>query len=85
MFDFDRFEQTAAWLEYCDGMSRFAAETESARRQGVKRHEAISMGRAAQARDRGEANSGHAADDLPRVQSHQAQQAGQVPVGNVQA
>jgi len=40
-YDADQFEQTAAWLEYCDGMSRFAAETEAARRQGVLRKEAL--------------------------------------------
>lgn len=40
MIDIERYEHTAAWLEYCDGMTRFAAETEAARRQGVKRWEA---------------------------------------------
>lgn len=39
--DIDRFEGTAAWLEYCDGMTRFAAETEAARRQGMTRWEAM--------------------------------------------
>lgn len=39
MIDLDAYEQTSAWLEYCDGMSRFEAETEAARRQGLKRHE----------------------------------------------
>lgn len=37
----ERFEETAAWLEYCDGMTRFEAETEAARRQGKQRWECI--------------------------------------------
>jgi hypothetical protein len=41
VIDVDQFEERAAWLEYCDGMSRFEAETEAARRQGVKRWEAL--------------------------------------------
>ena len=45
MIDLDAYEQTAAWLEYCDGMSRFEAETEAARRQGKKRFEVINAKR----------------------------------------
>ena len=41
MIDVDQFENTAAWLEHCDGMTRFQAETEAARRQGVLRKEAL--------------------------------------------
>lgn len=40
-FCVDQFENTAAWLEYCDGMTQFQAETEAARRQGVLRGEAL--------------------------------------------
>lgn len=43
--DIDQFENTAAWLEYCDGMSRFQAETEAARRQGLQRWEIINAKR----------------------------------------
>lgn len=39
--DIDQFENCAAWLEYCEGFTRFEAETEAARRQGVKRYEAM--------------------------------------------
>ncbi|MBS9717248.1 hypothetical protein ACFFUT_05620 [Pseudohalocynthiibacter aestuariivivens] len=39
--DIERFEHTAAWLEYCEDMPRFHAETEAARRQGFKRHEVM--------------------------------------------
>lgn len=41
VIDVDQFEERAAILEYCDGMSRFEAETEAAKRQGVKRWEAL--------------------------------------------
>lgn len=41
MIDVDRFEETAAWLQYCDGMTQFQAETEAARRQGLQRKEAL--------------------------------------------
>ncbi len=44
-FDLDRYENTAAWLEHCDGMTRFQAETEAARRQGLQRWEAIKHGK----------------------------------------
>lgn len=41
VIDVDRFETTAAWLQYCDGMTQFQAETEAARRQGLQRKEAL--------------------------------------------
>ena len=41
VMDVDQFENTAAWLQYCDGMTRFQAETEAARRQGLQRKEAL--------------------------------------------
>lgn len=73
MIDLDQFENTAAWLEHCDGMSRFAAETEAARRQGVKRWQVMdhakNNGGDTQGRgDQRQASSRHAADNLPRVQ-----------------
>lgn len=84
-FDLDQFENTAAFLEYCDGMTRFQAETEAARRQGVARHDAIRMGHSAQARHHGATTAGDATDNLPGVQPRQAQQAGSVPIGDIQA
>jgi len=83
-FDFERFNETAAWLQYCDGMSRFMAETEAARRQGVARYDAIRMGHSEAARDRGQAHDGDAAHHVPRVQPHAAQQGRQMPIGDVQ-
>jgi hypothetical protein len=41
MMDVDQFENAAAWLQYCDGMTQFQAETEAARRQGLQRKEAL--------------------------------------------
>ncbi|MEL6646640.1 MAG: hypothetical protein AAFQ05_02855 [Pseudomonadota bacterium] len=38
-FDIDQFEERAGVLEFDEGMTRFAAETEAARRQGLKRWE----------------------------------------------
>lgn len=70
----ERFEETAAWLEHCDGMSRFAAEKEAARRQGKQRWEMI--GDVARrvvesARDQRAAMAARGgADDMPRVQPH---------------
>lgn len=40
-FDAEVFEERAAWLQYSDGMSRFQAEVEAARRQGVERWEVL--------------------------------------------
>lgn len=76
MMDRDQFEQTAAWLEYCDGMSRFEAETEAARRQGYKRHEVINakrIGHSARGRDNGQAATRQPADNVSRVQPASAQ------------
>ncbi|WP_422028133.1 hypothetical protein [Roseovarius sp.] len=71
MLDIDQYENTAAWLEYCDGMSRFQAETEAARRQGYQRWEAVNEIRKRHSegqRDRGQAAGGNAAHDLPGMQ-----------------
>ena len=73
----DQFENTAAWLEHCDGLSRFEAETEAARRQGKKRWEVI--GNVAQrvvseTRNQREAMAKRGSpDDMPGVQPHQTE------------
>lgn len=84
-FDFDQFNNTAAWLEYCEGLSRYKAEVEAARRQGVKRHDAIRMGNIEGRRNNCSSSQRHPADHLPGVQQQQAKQKGSVPVGDVQA
>lgn len=48
--DVDIFQERAAILEYCEGMTRFEAETEAARRQGLKRWEALRLCREQQAK-----------------------------------
>lgn len=65
--DIDHFEERAAILEFELGMSRFAAETEAARRQGLKRHEVLNAIRernSARGRDLGQALRRDAKDDV---------------------
>ena len=75
--DIDLFEERAAILEFDEGMTRFAAETEAARRQGFKRHEvtdAIRQRNLAGRRDHGpEALRDHA-NDLPGMLAHPEEQ-----------
>lgn len=88
MIDRDQFEQTAAWLEYCDGMSRFEAETEAARRQGYKRHEVINANgirNSEGGRHSGQTATRKPADNLSRVQSTSAQEIRSMLIGFVLA
>lgn len=87
MLDIDQYENTAAWLEYCDGMSRFQAETEAARRQGYQRWEATNEIRKRHfegQRDRGQAAGGDATHDLPGMQPAPEEEARPVPERDVQ-
>lgn len=89
MIDVDQFETTAAWLEYCDGMSQFQAETEAARRQGVLRKEALQDVENSKRNYQGQrhnrsADARNNADNLPAMQSHPAQQERPVPERDVQ-
>lgn len=43
MFSADSFEERAAIMEFCGGMSRFQAETMAAKAQGVSRWEALQL------------------------------------------
>lgn len=84
----DQFENTAAWLEYCDGMTRFEAETEAARRQGYKRHEVINANgirNSEGGRNNGQAATRQSADHLSAVQPAPAQKVGPVLVGFILA
>ncbi len=88
MMDIERFEDRAAWLEYCDGMSRFAAETEAARRQGLKRWEAIDEIRRRDSEgsgDQRQADARDAADDMPGMQRGTEEETRSVPERDVQA
>jgi hypothetical protein len=86
----DQFEQTAAWLQYCDGMTQFQAETEAARRQGILRVEALRHAEKhkrnlAASRDRGEAPKRHSQDDMPAMQRGAKEQDGPMSERDVQA
>lgn len=86
--DIDRYENTAAWLEYCDGMTRFQAETEAARRQGYQRWEAqneIRKRNSEGPRDRGQEADRHAANDLPGMQPNPQEEARPVSGRDVHA
>ena len=92
MFDLDRFLERAAIMEFEGGMTRFAAETKAAEAQGVQRWKAMEaaknadrMGNPQQGGNNGQAPARQCQDDMPRVQRHQEEQEGSVPVGHVQA
>lgn len=75
MLDLDVFVERAAIMEFDGGLSRFQAETEAARAQGVTRWQALEalkhangIGHSGQGANIGSAAIRHGADDLPRVQ-----------------
>lgn len=77
MIDIDQWDERSATLEFDEGMTRFAAETEAASRQGVKRHEvlnAIRQRNSEQARDHGSAVERDIPNDLPGVQCAASEQ-----------
>lgn len=87
--DLDQFEQTAAWLEYCDGMTRFQAETEAARRQGLQRWEILNAKRSGDF-ERGGDNRSEVAreqrpDAMPGMQPASQKEIGPVPECDAQA
>lgn len=77
-FDRDAWEERAAIKEYEAGMSRFRAETDAAKAQGVTRWEAIHAvaGRVvSKARDQREALARDGGqNDVPNVQPHKAKE-----------
>lgn len=74
MIDLDAFEERAAIMEFDGGMTRFQAETEAAKLQGVTRWEALQhakrIGHSATSRDHREAGTRDAAVSVPAVQSY---------------
>lgn len=42
-FDADTFEERAAIMEFCGGLTRFNAETQAARLQGIERWQALKL------------------------------------------
>jgi hypothetical protein len=88
MLDLDAFIERAAIIEFDAGMSRFEAETLSARLQGYERHEVVNEIRrrnSGQARHSGPADGGQSAHDLPRVQPHPTQETRSMSERDVQA
>lgn len=65
-FDYDRFEERAAIIEFGNGKSRFEAETIAAQMQGVARREALKLVKEAiDANGRGSAGGyGHQPDAM---------------------
>lgn len=92
MFDRDAFEERAAIMEFDGGLSRFEAETQAAKAQGLSRWQAMEVIRnedgkrnPASGGDRGPAHVRHGQDYMPGVQPAAAEQGGPVSVGVVPA
>jgi hypothetical protein len=73
--DRDQFEERAAIMQFDGGLSRFEAETQAAKAQGLTRWQAMEaisngdgLGDYPAARDHREANDRHGQDGLPRMQ-----------------
>ena len=85
--DVDMFEERAAILEYCEDMTRFAAETEAARRQGFSRWQAMEAVRNAKRGGNSSGSRDHCAsmarqqrqDDMPQMQRSTAKENGPLP------
>lgn len=81
MLDLDAFAERAAIMEFDGGLSRFEAETEAARAQGVTRWQALEalkhangIGHSGTGGDFGSAAIRNGSDNLPRVQCHPQEQ-----------
>jgi len=92
MFDRDAFEERAAIMEFDGGLSRFDAETQAAKAQGLTRWQALAEVKNADGKrnpasggNHGSAHVGNGSDNLPGVQRNAAEQDGSVPVGVVPA
>lgn len=93
MFDLDSFEERAAIMEFCGGMSRFEAETQAAKAQGLTRWQALmevknanGTGNPEQGRDHRQAmGRGSRKDALPGMQRQQDQENGSMPERNEEA
>ena len=86
MIDVDQFLERAAIMEFDGGMSRYQAETEAAKAQGVARWQALKAvqdanigGNTRHGGDRGQAHVRDGSGAMPGVQPAQAEQVGPVP------
>jgi hypothetical protein len=87
LIDIDQFQERAAIIEYCGGLSRFRAETLAAQEQGAQRWEALNalgMGHSQGSRDHRPQDQRQPANGLPRVQRASQEKDRPVPVGHVQ-
>lgn len=92
MIDVDQFLERAAIIEFDGGMSRYQAETEAAKAQGVPRwqalkavHDANIGGNTLHCGDRGQAHVRDGSGAMPRMQPTQAQQVRPLPERDVHA
>lgn len=92
MFDREAFEERAAIMQFDGGLSRFEAETQAAKAQGMTRWQALEAIKNEDGKrnpaisgDHGSAHVGNGSDDLPGMQRATAEQGGPVSVGVVPA
>lgn len=86
MIDLHDWEERSAIREYCGGMTRFEAETETSKELGVNRWEvrhAITRRDFKQAPDKGEKAARDNKSDLPELQPHSQKQERHMPIVNV--
>lgn len=86
MIDLHDWEERSAIREYCGGMTRFEAETETSKEFGVNRWEvrhAITRRDFKQAPDTGEQTAGDNANNLSEMLTHSQKQERQMPIGDV--
>lgn len=90
--DRDQFEERAAIMQFDGGLSRFEAETQAAKAQGLTRWQAMeairngnSLGDHPAARDQREANDRNGQGGLPGMQRSAAEQDRPMPQRHVQA
>lgn len=83
MLDLDQFAERAAIMEFDGGLTRFAAETEAARAQGVTRWQALEavknanvIGHSGQGGNIGQTAFRHGSDNLPGMQPDAKEQVG---------
>ena len=92
MFDLDAWAERAAIMEFDGGLSRFAAETEAAKAQGVTRWQALEglknanlIGHSGKGGNIGSEAVRHGADNLPGMQRDAKEQGGPVPERHIHA
>lgn len=87
-FDAEAFAERAAIMEFDGGLSRWEAETQAAKAQGLTRWEAINhakrIGNPAPARHHRAAVVGNGQGDMPAMQPATAQQGGHLPERDIQ-